>query len=75
MVCMECQSRNRRGLKMETMIHHANFRSGKADVFIFPTAWICLDCGLSTFIIPPIELQALREADLDAGAESATKRA
>jgi hypothetical protein len=75
MLCTECQSDNRRELKMETMIHHANFRCGKADVCIYPTAWICLDCGFSTFIVPPIELQALREGDMEAGSESIAKRA
>jgi hypothetical protein len=72
MFCTECQSNNRRELKTEMMIHHANFRSGRADVFIFPIAWVCLDCGFSTFIVPPNELLVLREADIEAGPKASS---
>jgi hypothetical protein len=65
MLCTECQKNNRRELKTEMMIHHANFRSGKADVFVFPTAWVCLDCG-------SIELLALRDGDIEAGARTSS---
>jgi hypothetical protein len=72
MFCTECQSNNRRHLKTEMMIHHANFRSGKADVLIFPVTWVCLDCGSSTFIVPLIELLALREGEIEAGARASS---
>jgi hypothetical protein len=72
MLCTACQSNNRRELKTETMIHHANFLSGRADVFVFPVAWVCLDCGFSTFIVPPIELLALRDGDIKAGARASS---
>jgi hypothetical protein len=65
MVCTECKSNNRRELKTEMMIHHAGFPNGRADVFVFPVAWVCLECGFSTFRISPIELQALRDGDVE----------
>jgi hypothetical protein len=65
MFCTECQSNNRRELKTEMMIHHANFHIGRDDVLIFPVTWVCLDCGSSTFIVPLIELLALREGEIE----------
>jgi len=66
------RSGNRRHLKTEMMIHHANFRSGRADVLTFPVTWVCLDCGFSTFIVPPIELLALRDGDIVDGARASS---
>jgi hypothetical protein len=68
MVCIECRSTNRRELKTEMMIHHSGFPNGRADVFVFPVAWVCLECGFATFRISPTELQALRDGDLRAAA-------
>jgi hypothetical protein len=65
MVCTECQSGNLRELTTEIMIHHVGFPNGRADVFIFPETWVCLDCGLSSFRVPPIELRALRDGDIE----------
>jgi hypothetical protein len=65
MVCTKCKSNNRRELKTEMMIHHSGFPNGRADVMTFPISWVCLDCGFSTFTIPPIELQALRNRDTE----------
>jgi hypothetical protein len=65
MVCMECESNNLRELKTEMMIHHAGVANGRADVFIVPVSWVCLDCGFSTFRVPPIEFQALRDGDTE----------
>jgi hypothetical protein len=36
MVCTECQSNNRRVLKMETMIHHANFPEWQSRCVYIP---------------------------------------
>src|ERR1700677_1887162 len=47
------------------MIHHAGFPNGRADVFVFPVAWVGLECGFSTFRISPIELRALRDGDVE----------
>jgi hypothetical protein len=72
MCCTECQSNNPRELKTEMMIHHANSPNGRADVFIFPKAWVCLNCGFSTFVIPPIELQVLRDGEIETGAKASS---
>jgi hypothetical protein len=46
-------------------IHHAEVLNGRADVFVIPVSWVCLDCGFSTYRIPSIELQALRDGDTE----------
>jgi hypothetical protein len=63
MGCAECGSNNRRELGTEMMIHHAGFPNGRADVLVVPVAWVCLDCGFSTFSVPLVELQELRDGD------------
>jgi hypothetical protein len=66
MVCAECQSDNLREFGTEMMIHHAGFPNGRADVFIFPMSRVCLGYGFSTFRVPAIALQALRDGDIEA---------
>jgi hypothetical protein len=68
MVCTKCQSSNRREFKTEMMIHNGGLYDGTPDLFTFPTAWVCLDCGLSTFTLMQSELPDLREASVNAGA-------
>jgi hypothetical protein len=67
MLCPHCQSSNRREFRTEMMIHHGSL-GATPDVFIFPTAWVCFDCGFSTFTLAQNELLELKEACTKAGA-------
>jgi hypothetical protein len=69
MLCPQCQSSNRREFRTEMMIHHGSL-DATPDVFIFPTAWVCFDCGFSTFTLAQNELLELKEASVKAGANS-----
>jgi hypothetical protein len=61
MLCPECQSSNRREFPTEMMIHHGSL-GATPDLLTFPTAWVCCDCGFSTFTLAQNELLELREA-------------
>jgi hypothetical protein len=67
MLCPQCQSRNRREFRTEMMIHNGNVGAMPA-LFTFPTAWVCLNCGFSTFTLAQNELLELKEACTKAGA-------
>jgi hypothetical protein len=49
------------------MIHNGNVGAMPA-LFTFPTAWVCLNCGFSTFTLAQNELLELKEACTKAGA-------
>jgi hypothetical protein len=46
------------------MIHYGRLDSALPDLFTFPTAWVCLECGWSTFTLAQNELLKLREGYL-----------
>jgi hypothetical protein len=46
--CTQCQSKNRREFGTEMMIHSGSL-GATPDLFSFLTAWVCCDCGYSTF--------------------------
>jgi len=50
------------------MIHKGALNGAMPALFTFPRAWVCLDCGYSTFTLMQSELLNLREAGVGAGA-------
>jgi hypothetical protein len=69
MLCRQCQSSNRREFRTEMMIHNASL-GATPDLFTFPTAWVCFDCGFSTFTLVQNELLELKQASIGAGANT-----
>ena len=67
MLCPQCQSSNRREFRTELMIHNGTL-GATPDLFTFPTAWVCFDCGFSRFTFAQNELLELKEACTKAGA-------
>ena len=66
-LCQQCQSSNRREFRTELMIHNGSL-GVTPDLFTFPTAWVCFDCGFSTFTLAQNELLELKGACTKAGA-------
>ena len=65
MLCPQCQSSNRREFPTEMMIHHGRLDGAIPDLFTFPRAWVCFECGWSTFTLAQNELLKLREASMN----------
>jgi hypothetical protein len=61
MLCTQCQSSNRREFPTEMMIHNGS-NGAIPDLLTFPRAWVCFECGYSTFTLAQNELLGLREA-------------
>ena len=61
MLCPQCQSSNRSEFSTEMLIHNGSL-GATPDLFTFPTARVCFDCGFSTFTLAQNELLELREA-------------
>jgi hypothetical protein len=70
MLCPQCQSTNRREFATDMMIHYGRLDGAIPDLFTFPSAWVCLDCGWSTFTLAQNELLKLREGHLESGANN-----
>jgi hypothetical protein len=70
MLCPQCQSSNRREFSTEMMIHYGLLDGAILDLFTYPSAWVCLDCGWSTFTLAQNELLKLREGYLKPGANN-----
>ena len=66
MLCPQCQSSNRREFRTEMMIHNGSV-GAMPDLFTFPTAWVCFDCGFSMFTLAQNELLELRKACVNNG--------
>jgi hypothetical protein len=66
MLCQQCQSSNRQEFRTELMIHNGTL-GATPDLFTISTAWVCLDCGFSTFTLAQNELLQLKEACTKAG--------
>ena len=64
MPCTSCASGNQREFPAEVNIHLPGLRnSHNPGVFVFPRLLVCLDCGASSFVTPPSELDELCAAD------------
>jgi hypothetical protein len=68
MICPQCQSTSRQEVRTEMMIHKGALNGAMPALFTFPRAWVCLDCGYSTFTLMQSELLNLREASVGVGA-------
>lgn len=70
MDCQLCGS-ERTQLSAEINIHFPAM-SGltKPPVWVFPVLQVCLECGLTEFIIPPQELRALGDGRRDVDAKA-----
>jgi hypothetical protein len=66
MLCPQCQSSNRGEFLTEMMIHNGSL-GATPDLFTFPRAWVCFECGCSTFTLAQNELLELREACMSNG--------
>jgi hypothetical protein len=62
MLCLQCQSSNRREFRTELMIHNRGLKGFIPPVFTFPRAWVCFECGCSTFTLAQNELLELKKA-------------
>jgi len=64
MACARCASSNQVEFPSEIAIHFSGRENlGKPHVFVFPTILVCLDCGLSGFVVTEEELRLLRERE------------
>jgi len=60
MVC-RCGSENQKEFPAEIMIHFSGLPNvNKPAVLIFPKIEVCLDCGVTQFTIPGVELGKLK---------------
>ena len=63
MACKKCDSRNQSTFNSEVAIHFPGLKGlDKPIVWVFPKLAVCLDCGLTEFIVPESQVQILREA-------------
>jgi hypothetical protein len=57
MACAGCHSRNQAEMNTEINIHYSGAAyPGNPGLFVFPTVRVCLDCGVSQFIVGADEL-------------------
>jgi hypothetical protein len=57
MACAGCHSRNQAEMNTEINIHYSGTAyPGNPGLFVFPTVMVCLDCGVSQFIVGEDEL-------------------
>jgi hypothetical protein len=64
MLCPQCQSSNRREFRSEIMIRDGRVDGAIPNLFTFPRAWVCFECGCSTFTLAQDELLELRSSAL-----------
>ena len=64
MSCKSCKSEKQSNLNGEIAIHFPGLQGlDKPIVWVFPKLVVCLDCGLTEFVIPATELGRLVEID------------
>jgi hypothetical protein len=57
MICSGCLSHNQVEMNTEINIHYSSLRyPGDPGILVFPTAIICLDCGVSQFTVDDDDL-------------------
>lgn len=62
MACKSCKSENQSDFNGEIGIHFPGLKGlEKPLVWVFPKLVVCLDCGVTEFVIPETELRVLRE--------------
>jgi hypothetical protein len=62
MSCNSCKSENQSNFNGEIAIHIPGLKGlDKPIVWVFPKLAVCLDCGLTEFVIRDTELRVLRE--------------
>ena len=62
MACEKCDSGNQSTFNSEVAIHFPGLKGlDKPIVWVFPKLEVCLDCGLTEFIVPESQVQILRE--------------
>ena len=60
-MCASCQSENQKTFTSEIALHFAGIEDlNKPIVWVFPRIFVCLDCGISQFMVPERELEVLR---------------
>ena len=64
MSCNSCHSQYQRNLNGEIAIHFPGLEGlNKPIVWVFPKLVVCLNCGLTEFVIPERELRQLAQGD------------
>jgi hypothetical protein len=62
MSCNSCKSENQSNFNGEIAIHIPGLKGlDKPIMWVFPKLAVCLDCGLTEFVIRDTELRVLRE--------------
>ena len=62
MPCRGCASNRRSSFGGEVAIHFPGMKGlNKPIVWVFPKLLVCLDCGLTEFIVPEGELRVLAQ--------------
>jgi len=64
MSCKSCHSENQRNFNGEIAIHFPGLEGlDKPIVWVFPKLQVCLNCGVTEFVVPETELGRLVESD------------
>jgi len=68
--CTSCRSEKRKTFTAEIAIHFPGIEGlNKPIVWVFPRISVCLDCGITQFVVPEKELEVLRtEAPVEGAA-------
>jgi len=68
MSCSRCLSLHQTELNTEINLHVRGLPNlGEPGIFVFPRVLVCLDCGLSEFVIQKRELAQILEKKLTRG--------
>jgi hypothetical protein len=64
MTCKSCGSVNQDKFMGEICIHFPGLKNiDKPLVWVFPELAVCLDCGMTEFVVPDPELRLLAKGD------------
>lgn len=64
MSCKSCGSANQSKFLGEICIHFPGLKNiDKPLVWVFPELAVCLDCGVTGFVVPEAELRLLAKGD------------
>ena len=65
MSCSRCLSLHQTELNSEINLHFRSLPNlGEPGIFVFPQVLVCLDCGLSEFVIEKRELAQITEKSI-----------
>jgi hypothetical protein len=63
-MCKSCESENQVTFNGEIAIHFPGLKGlDKPIVWVFPKLLVCLNCGVTEFVVPETELRGLRKGD------------